>query len=207
MKQLLLTVLLLAVMTGVATAQMSNSLFGISWNVGLPMGKTKDFIDKTSYSGVSFEGRTWLNREIAVGGMFGWNIFDLVSRDPIEIDRPDIGGTITGTQERWINAFPIMVSGYYHFSRGDIVPYIGANVGVYHILQRFAIGTLAFETRNWHFGVAPEAGVMLAIGRTTYIMATARYNYAFASGTNVAGKDGNTHSWVSLNLGLGFTSF
>jgi hypothetical protein len=207
MKQILFAVLLIAVVTGVASAQMSNSLFGLSWNVGIPFGKTKDFIDKTSYSGVSFEGRTWLNREVAVGGMFGWSVFDLVSRDPIEIDRPEFGGTITGTQDRWINAFPIMVSGYYHFGRGDIVPYAGTNLGVYHIIQRFGIGTVAFESRNWHFGIAPEAGIMIGLSRTTYLMVSARYNYAFASGTNVAGESGNSYTWLSLNLGLGFTSF
>jgi len=207
MKPFFFTLLLLTVMATAASAQISNSLFGISWNVGLPLGNTQDFIDKTSFSGVSFEGRSWLNRDFAVGGMFGWSIFDLVSRDPIQIDRPNFGGTISGTQERWINTLPIMLSGYYHFSRGDIVPYVGANVGTYHIIQTFAIGTVSWETRNWHFGVAPELGIMIGLSRTSYLMATARYNYAFASGKDVTGADGNSYSWISLNLGLGFTSF
>jgi len=207
MKHILLTVLLLAVMTGVATAQVSNSLFGISWNVGLPMGNTKDFIDRTSYSGVSFEGRSWLNREFAVGGMFGWGVFDVVSYEPIQIDKPEYGGTISGTQERWMNTLPIMVSGYYHFGRGDIVPYIGANAGTYYIVETFGIGTVAFESRNWHFGVAPEAGIMIGISRTTYLLASVRYNYAFDSGENVAGGEDNAQSWLNLNIGLGFTSF
>lgn len=207
MKHITFTVLLLAVMTGIAPAQVSNSLFGISWNVGLPMGNTKDFVDKTSYSGVSFEGRTWLNREIAVGGMFGWGVFDLVTRDPIQIDKPNFGGTISGTQERWINTLPIMASGYYHFGKGDIVPYVGANVGTYYIVSTFGIGTVAWESRNWHFGVAPEAGIMIALSRTTFLLASARYNYAFDSGNNIAGGDDNAQSWVNLNLGLGFTSF
>jgi hypothetical protein len=207
MKHILLTVLLLVVMTGIASAQVSNTLFGITWNVGIPMGNTKDFIDKVSYSGVSFEGRSWLNKDFAVGGMFGWSIFDLVSREPIQIDQPNYGGTISGTQERWINTLPIMVSGFYHFGRGDIVPYVGANVGTYYIVETFGIGTVAWESRNWHFGVAPEAGIMIGLSRTTYLMLTARYNYAFDSGENIAGGEDNAQSWVNLNVGLGFTTF
>ena len=209
MKRAIYLIVLLVLIVGAANAQYSSnrSIFGMTWDFGLPLDNTKDYIDRTSFLGFNLNGRTPISPEISVGGMFGWNVFDLVSRDPIEIERPGFGGTISGTQERYLNMFPMMASGFYNFDTGDIVPYAGLNLGAYYVIQRFAIGTIALEQYTWHFGVAPEVGILVSLGGSTYLMASAQYHYAFDSGETIGGKDDNSYSWIGLNLGLAFTSF
>jgi hypothetical protein len=181
----------------------------ISYNTALPMGKTSDYISEFSWKGFSFEGRSFTNRNWSFGGMFGWNIFDTKITDLIQIDDETSGTTIKGTQVRYTNSFPLMANGHYHFGkRKDAFrPFMGLGLGTYYIIQRFEIGIFQREVSNWHFGLAPEAGVLLSLSRNTSLIFSVKYNYAFSSGKTVYGDTDNSQSYLGFNLGLAFFGY
>ena len=103
---------------------------------------------------------------ITLGLSFGWNIFDEKSYEPIDLDYGAASGTITGTQVRTINSFPILVGFDHYFGKqNDMRTFIGVNTGVYYILQRLNIGVYQIDNDNWHFGLAPEGGVVMPYRR------------------------------------------
>lgn len=184
-------------------------LGALMYNTAMPMGTTKEFISDYSWKGFSFEGRSFTNKNWSFGGMFGWNIFDKRLDETVEIDEGTTGTTVTGTQIRYTNSFPIMVNGHYHFGkrRDSFRPFLGMGLGTYYIVQRFELGILQLETSNWHFGLAPEAGVLLALSRTTSLMFSVKYNYAFSAGKTVFGSTENTQSYLGFNIGLAFFGY
>ncbi len=181
----------------------------LSYNTALPMGKTGDYISNFSWKGFSFEGRSFTNRNWTFGGYFGWNIFDAKITDLVEIDEGDKGITVKGTQLRYINSFPIMATGHYYMGkrRDSFRPFFGVGIGTYYIIQRFDIGVFRREVSNWHFGLAPEAGVLLALSRSTSLMLSVKYNYAFSAGKAVYGSTDNSQSYLGFNIGLAFAGY
>lgn len=184
-------------------------LGALMYNTAMPMGNTKDFISDYSWKGFSFEGRSFTNRNWSFGGMFGWNIFDKRLDETVDIDEETTGTTVTGTQIRYTNSFPIMVNGHYHFGkrRDSFRPFLGVGLGTYYIVQRFELGVFQLESSNWHFGLAPEAGVLVALSRTTSLMFSVKYNYAFSAGKTVFGSTDNTQSYIGFNIGLAFFGY
>ena len=76
-----------------------------------------------------------------------------------------------------------------------------------HAIQRFEIGQIALEARNWHFGVAGEAGFYWKIGdyfTPVSLLFNAKYNYAFKGGTSLNGESQEFPYW-SFTAGIAFT--
>lgn len=183
----------LAVMTG--KAQVVDYYSTVNYTLSIPLGDTKDFISNTSFRGFSFEFGRFFTEEISVGFLFAWSVFhENFPRDTYELENL----TLTGKLYRYINAFPLMAVGRYHFTpESRLRPYLGLASGAYVINRVSDIGVHRFENKNWHFGLAPEAGLIVGVGAEAYINMTARYNHAFPSA-------GTTHSWLSLQAGITF---
>jgi len=178
-----------------------------TWNIGVPVSKMGQFTKDVTYRGFTFAGKRFLDKENAVAFMFGWNIFDEKSYDPINLQYGNGSGTVSGTQVRSVNSFPIMV-GVDHFfgKKSDMRTFIGLNAGTYYILQRLDIGVYRFDNDNWHFGIAPEGGVIIPMDGGTSLDLGARYNYAFDSGTALGGGTNNFYSYWEINIGFAFSS-
>ncbi len=181
----------------------------LSYNTAMPVSKSADYISEVSWKGFSFEGRTFSSRHWTFGGMFGWNIFDTKITDLIVIDDETTGTAVKGTQIRYTNSFPMMVNGHFYIGkkRSTLRPYFGVGIGTYYIIQRFEIGVFQREVSNWHFGLAPEVGFLLALSRSTSLIVSAKLNYAFSSGKTVYGDTDNTQSYIGLNVGLAFSGY
>jgi len=179
-----------------------------TWNFAFPIGNTKDYISDNSFRGFAIEGRRFMDKNLSVGLFFGWNIFDKRVGDPINIDGEGYGGTVSGTQIRYINSFPLMVNAHYYFGkRKDLRFYLGAGAGVYYILQRLDLGVWIIQNDNWHLGLAPEAGILVPLGdNQSHILVNVKYNYAFDSGTGIGGNEDNYHSYWGINFGFAFSS-
>ncbi len=167
----------------------------VNYGISVPLGDTRDFIANTSFRGFSFEFGRFLTEEISIGFGFAWSVFnESFPRDTYELE--DL--TLTGNLYRYINAFPLMAIGRYYFNPDSQVrPYVGLASGAYVIAKVSDFGVHRFENKNWHFGVAPEAGVIIGIGTEAFVNLGARYNHAFKSG-------GDTHSWLSIQAGVTF---
>lgn len=182
-------------------------LTSVTWNVGIPVSKLNQYTTGVSYRGFTLQARRFYGRENSIGISLGWNIFDEKSTEPINLDYGQASGTISGTQVRTVNSFPILV-GFDRFfgKQNDIRTFIGLNTGVYYILQRLNIGVYQIDNDNWHFGIAPEAGFNIPIEGESGLLVGARYNYAFDSGTALGGAENNFYSFWEINLGLSFSS-
>ena len=60
MKRAIYLIVLLVLIVGAANAQYSSnrSIFGMTWDFGLPLDNTKDYIDRTSFLVFNLNGRT-----------------------------------------------------------------------------------------------------------------------------------------------------
>ena len=176
---------------------------GISWNISVPTEDLKDFIDETSFRGFGIEFRSFITKHISIGGVTGWNIMDQRLSGTFELEN----GAITGTQIRYLNSFPIMLTSHLHIGspRAAIRPYIGLGAGAYYITERFEIGVNLFEESNWKFGIAPEIGFLFPTDYVS-IMTSLKYNQAFESGESISKESRSTSYW-GINIGILFPTY
>ncbi len=198
--------ILILIITASVSAQ---SLGSMTYNMSFPTDKLSDFIDKTSFKGFGLEGRWFQSRNFSFGLSFAWTVFDQRVGDPIQIVQDGVNGTVSGTQIRVVNSIPILATAHYYTGkrRDQFRLYFGAGVGTYYITQRLEIGLVAFESNNWHLGVAPEVGVLLNFSREFTMIVNTKYNYAFSAGTSLGGGDDNTYAYWGINVGFVWQSY
>ncbi len=196
---LLLPVMLLLLLP--ANQAMAQSWLGAAtYQVSIPTGDTKDYTNSTSWRGVGMDFRYSVDKSATVGFILGWNVFHerVFKTVELETDNP---GTVTGTQDRTINSFPIMLNAHYYFGkRGSTRLYAGLNAGGYIMLQRLSIGVITFQEDRWEWGVAPEVGVLIPTSFDGGFLLSGKYNYAF-TGKSVLGTDIN-HSYLTISAGF-----
>lgn len=168
----------------------------ISYDISIPMGNTKDFIQKTSFRGWSFSAGRFVTDNLDINLRFSWHTF----YEEMPYDSYTEGArTVTGKQFRYINSFPITVGTRYHFKPGNpISPYIGAGLGTYSQTVRTDMGIYYSETNKWHFGFYPEVGMFWNFSYGTGVYINARYDYSLKAG-NVEGN-----SYLSFSVGFKF---
>ena len=202
MKKLFATALLVFVFSAAVSAQ--EYLTNVAYSIGLPMNKTSDFINQTSYIGFVIDGRRFINKNVTAGISIGWNVFHYEAHKTVEFDNI----AATGRQYRYINSWPITLNMHYYFgNRRSIRPFIGLNAGVQYMYQRLEFGVFVRNTDNWHFLLAPEGGLLIPLSREVSFFASAKYHYAFDSGSTVLDDPDNTQEYVSINLGFSFLGF
>lgn len=189
-------------LTGTAMAQ-GHTLSGITWNIAMPAGNLSNFLDKTSFGGFGFETHYFMSDEFALGGSISWNYWSEMTGETIPLKQ----GALSGTQIRYVNSIPLLLSATYYLGgrRDEIRPFLGLNAGAYYILQRLDMGVYSLDNDHWHFGLAPEAGILFKVSDDTWISAAGRYNYAFKSGETYSQTGDNTVAYWGINLGLIYT--
>jgi len=190
------------------TSVFAQSFGSITYNVAVPTDKLSNYIDQVSWRGFGLEGRWFQSSNLSFGVSFGWNVFDERANDVIQVADGGIGGSVSGTQLRYVNSFPMMATGHFYIGkkRETLRLYFGTGVGTYYIKQRLEIGLVAFESDNWHFGLAPEAGVLIKLSRDATMIFDVKYNYAFSSGEALGGGDNDVQYW-GFNLGFAWQSW
>lgn len=171
------------------------SFFALTYSTSLPMGKTKDLIGQYSWRGFAMEGRGLITPNIALGGYAGWNVF----YEKLSGSFTEGTVTFTGTQNRYINVFPIMFNGYYQIMNNrKVIPFFGTGVGLFRIERRLDFGIWTVSDRKWHLGFQPEAGVLLGTGNDASVLLSVKYNYALKTGETPA------YSAINFNIGIAF---
>jgi len=205
MKWLYSSILILIITTSVS----AQSLGSITYNVSIPTSNLNDYIDEVSWRGFGIEGRWFQNRNLSFGLSFAWTVFNQRVSDPIQIVQDGVSATVTGTQVRVVNSLPILATAHYYTGkrRDQFRFYFGAGVGMYYIKQRLEIGLVAFESDNWHFGLVPEAGVLISLNRDLTMIVNGKYNYAFSSGEALGGGDDNVYAYWGINVGFVWQSY
>ena len=171
-------------------------IWSFNWNMGFPMGTTKDFIGNPSFRGFSIEGRGFVTDQITVGGIGAWSVF----YENLDWTLQEQNTTKTyGYKRRYLNVMPLMVTAHYYFSQGQIQPYIGTGIGPYYIESRDFMGMYYVQGKEWHFGVAPEVGVIMPFGSSN-----AGVNVSFKYNLAAKTKNQPSYSWLGINIGISY---
>jgi len=155
-------------------------------------GDTGDFVDQTSFRGIGFEGRWFTSRNMTAGVSFDWNVLHQKTGEAIVVDNV----TVSGTQDRTLNAFPMLVTGHFYMGPDNMF-FAGLGAGLYYEERRLDIGIFSFDEDQWHLGVAPEVGVSYEIDYDIRALLALRYNYGFET------SDKTLQYWT-LKVGIAY---
>ncbi len=183
----------------ISVAGYSQGFYSLNYTMSSPVGETGKYINKTSFRGFTFEGRRFISDNISLGGVFTWSTFyEKVTDEPLLEDNM----TISGTQYRYLNVFPILFQAHYYLSTEDKkqLIYMGGGAGVYKINQRTELGVWLLEHNNWHFGISPEIGLFYPVSNSASLNISLKYHYVFKT------SETTDHSWFGLNVGIAFGS-
>lgn len=186
-------------------AQGQENFWGVAYTTGLTSGDASDYIDSFSWRGIEVNYRRYQTRNISWGFTAGWQVFhdksfQLVEGE-LEIEGEEIGGAISGTQYRYINAFPLLATAHYTYGpQFGTQVYGGLGVGAYYVERRTELGLVAFTKDTWHFGATPELGVMFPVGTDAKMYLNAKYNWTATS------SDVN-YNFFSFNIGFAAVTF
>lgn len=169
--------------------------WGFTYSMSVPMGNIDNYITAGSFRGANIEGFVELDENLAVGWLVGWNTFYEKRDNETYVND---NATLTGTQYRYLNAFPILVRGLYSFGAEYTTrPYIGAGLGITPDVVRTDVGLYSFSKDATHFTMAPEIGINVPYEGGA-VIASVRYIYG------VKTKDIDAISYFSFNLGFVF---
>ena len=194
MKRALLGALLLAIV-GAVPAAAQNQWFSLAYGVSLPSDGTKDFTDNTSWRNLSADYSWFTTRNIAIGFNAAWSVF--VERVPDETASLE-GVDVTGTQVRYVNAFPLLVTGRYFLNgrnSGGIDLWAGAGAGAMISENRVDVGIFSVTESKWHFSVVPEAGIAYPLTTDMALFGQAKYAIGLKTGDI-------EHKYFNFNVGF-----
>ena len=191
LKYSLTTLVLSFLLISLSTAQ---GRFGLTYNTSLPLGSTADFTSAFSFRGVGLEGRWQMTENgIYLGVNGAWSTF--YESEYGTFNTHDTRST-TGTQYRYQNVVPIMVSGYKYFNASETITlYAGLGLGTIYYEQRKDFGLWMVVNDGWQFALAPEIGVLVPAGIGD-ILLSVKYNMGFETSSMPA--------FSSLGINLGF---
>ncbi len=170
----------------------------LSYDISFPMGDTRDFIEKTSFRGASFELGWYVENNLAVDLRFSWHTF---YQDMPTDTYTDGTQSVTGKQFRYINSFPITAGvNYYFVNDGIIRVYGGAGLGTYKQNVRTDMGVYYVEDKPWHFGFYPEIGLNWEFSYGVGLSIFARYDVTLKT------RDYNGNSYLTIGIGFNFTN-
>lgn len=170
------------------------SMYGISYGMALPTGKTSDLVSKYQWRGFAIEGKYFLGDQFTIGWQTGWNtMYDEQTGTFTEGNE-----SRTGTKYAWLNIWPALFTFNYLFgSDGDVQPFLGAGVGTYWIEQRTQMGLFSTTYKTWNFGLAPEVGILFPLNLNSNLYISAKYNYGMNGSSDV-----DDYSYMTFNVGF-----
>jgi outer membrane protein W len=189
----MLTLALALTVSSTALAQ-DKWFAAVTYQAAMPTGDTKAFSDDFSWRNIGIEWRNMVQPNLSVGFATAWNVFAEQTDEVVSLG----GFDASGTQFRYVNAFPLLLTAHYYVvpSRPMLPrPYLGVGVGTYFIENRLTAGTTGITSKNWHLGLAPEAGVVLPVNRYSAAFVNAKFNYALEAGDV-------THTYWTFAFGM-----
>ena len=137
-------------------ASAQSGSFVISYPIGFPMSDLKEYIDKTSFRGLSLEFYKMVKPNLEVGLEGSMNLF--YKREDLKTYTE---GTvsISGIQYRHTDAFPILASVRYHKPGKTVSPYASGGIGVLYVNRWTDFGLYRISNDAWQFCLRPELGL------------------------------------------------
>jgi len=197
----LLVFLALPIARGNAQRQYVGTL---SYTMAQPSGDASDFANNFSWLGFTVEGDWFIRDKISAGFISGWQeIYKEQGGDSYTFSN----GTVSAARTyRHIGSLPILARArYWTGTPGDrFHAFAGLGLGTYWMKQTVDAGIYTAEDDAWHFGVAPEVGVLVKTGYDIGWTLNARYNYPVAAGDYLGGKSASFSYW-GFGIGVSYT--
>jgi hypothetical protein len=111
------------------TIALSQNIWTVNYDIGIPLGGMTDYTSKTSFRGFSVNGNSYISDKVTLGGTFQWNAFyEKYPRDTYQL--PD--GAINSTVWAKLYVMPLLVNARYNFKpEGTFRPYVGLGTEAY----------------------------------------------------------------------------
>jgi hypothetical protein len=187
-----------ALLLGASQEGRAQEWYGMAtWQVSFPAGDTKDFVDEVSFRGFGMEFRKTVRPATTIGLLAGWNVFHERTNETVEFEN----GAISGSQDRYINSFPIMLGAHRYFgAKGGTRPYIGLNGGGFIVIRTARVGIVELEEDTWVWGLTPEAGLIMPMSYGAAFVVNGRYHWS-PTWETLAGSDTDLTYW-GLHVGF-----
>lgn len=185
MKMRVLLAMIMVLALGSPAYAQGDWWFGMAYETSLASGDAADFTGGLSWRGASFSGRKMVKDNVSTGFWTAWHVMNEsgVGTVGFELEGFDDALDLTGDFFRYINSFPIMLNAHWYSGMvGSPRFFLGLNGGVYYIERRVEVGVFAVDEDNFHFGLAPEAGIAVPMGWRSRGFIGARYNWAASAG-------------------------
>ena len=198
----ILTILSFTLCSAVVRADsgyLTSSFISIGWDINVPMAN-KDFIDVTSASGLSVQGRYFVNPNLSVGGEIAWNsLYQYAPRQTYTFEN----GAVTTDLYKYMYVMPMSANVHYYFNPdAKVIPYVGLGLGTMYSQEDLYLNIYSLSFANWGFLVKPEAGAIFKFGSSnTGAMLGLRYNYATNNESDLSISNIQT---LGINLGIVF---
>jgi len=168
----------------------------LNYNVAIPGQQMKPLVNNPSLLGFSLDARKFVSPQFAIGASLGNQVFYWKSGEHVSLEN----GFLGGNQYHILNTLPVMLTSQYYFKMPNgFRPYVGLHFGGYYAWQRSEMGIVVMEDRKWHWGMAPEAGVLVPIGGSLINFGT---KFSYIGNTNLG--DPQKQLFVSFYVGLSF---
>jgi hypothetical protein len=159
----------------------------------------KPFIHNTSLLGFGLDVRKFVSSTVSVGASLGHQVFYWKTGESLSLEN----GFFGSTPYRYLNTLPLMLNSHYYLNLSNgFKSYLGLNIGGYYAWQRAEMGIVVKEDRQWRWGLAPEAGILLPVGAMHMNMGT-KLNYLGLPGESTLG-DPRKQLFISFFIGLSF---
>jgi len=196
MKNFAMMTLIITMVSGCSLNTSAQQYTSFQYTIALPVNDLKDYIEKTSFRGFTFEYQTKVNSAVAVGVDVGYNLF----YERKEYDTYYDGtAAISGIQYRYTNSIPIHLNGMYFLKEENhFNPFVGFGIGTTYTLRDTDMGLYRWEEDTWNFSLRPEAGFIYTVSASTGLKVALRYNAAFKT------SELEDQSFFSLSTGVVF---
>ena len=177
-------ILFLALTFSNRSVAQENTLWEIQWNINMPSGDFKDWIDETSVRGIEFGGNYQFETNVTVGGALGYGAFFYKTpRMTVEYGN----NTVTAVQFRDLYSYYFLAEGGYAYSSDFLItPYARIGIGAYYTEQVLQLGLLYWRDESWDFGLRPEIGALIEIPDSGIgFIVNGKYNTVFNYGNDL----------------------
>lgn len=181
------------------TFAQGSGIWNFQWDMGIGTGSTSDFVGDFSVRGFALEGRGYVSENVTIGGRWAWDVFYENYGWTSETSE-DGTTTLYGYNRHYMNAMPIMVTAHYTFNSDKIIPYFGLGLGTYYLETRNLLGIYYVQQKAWHFGLAPEVGVIIPFGQASNwgLNINVRYNWAAKT------METDQQTWINPSIGFSY---
>jgi hypothetical protein len=171
-----------------------STLLSLTWEVGVPTGTLRDFVDAASFRGGQLEVRFGVARHLSLGLATSWNWFAQTFSQRT-VTYPN--ATITAPVYDRVQLIALRGTLHWYLVDGPVQPYLGVGAGGTWTSWRQTVADATTSSSRFDFTADPEAGILFTVGTGFAIHVLARYPYTLASyGT------ARNAQWIGVDVGL-----